>query len=299
MLDPAGDPGDAADEARLAEELGYDIVSCGEHVFFHGPTSNAFVVLAAAAAVTHRIRLLSSLTILPLYPVALAAKMAATLDRISHGRFELGVGVGGENPAEFAASGVPLHGRGQRTDAALEVLTALLRGDPVTTSGSVGTFEAARLDPPPVQRPRPPLWVGGRAAGAQRRAARFADVWMPYMVSPGSFATSLAHVRSYALEAGRGSGEVTGALFAWGSLHEDPARARSESVTAVSRVYDQDFEPLADKYLLHGDVEMLAARICEYADAGVETLLFSPACEPSRRRAVITGVVESVRPLLR
>ena len=65
------------------------------HVFFHGPVASAFVTLAAAAAVTGRIRLLSAATLLPVYPMVLAAKMAATLDLVSQGRFELGVGVGG------------------------------------------------------------------------------------------------------------------------------------------------------------------------------------------------------------
>jgi alkanesulfonate monooxygenase SsuD/methylene tetrahydromethanopterin reductase-like flavin-dependent oxidoreductase (luciferase family) len=113
MLGTAGDPGTAA-EARRAEQLGFDLVAAGEHVFFHGPTANAFVTLAAAAAVTERVRLLSALTILPLYPMAMAAKLAATLDLVSRGRFDLGVGVGGEFPPEFAASGVPVGGRGTR-----------------------------------------------------------------------------------------------------------------------------------------------------------------------------------------
>ena len=83
-------------EARAAEEAGYDGVATGEHLFFHGPVTNAFVSLAAAAGATTRIRLLSSLTVLPLYPAALAAKLAATLDQVSGGRFDMGVGVGGE-----------------------------------------------------------------------------------------------------------------------------------------------------------------------------------------------------------
>ena len=111
MLGTGGDPGDIAEEARHAERLGFDLVAAGEHVFFHGPVSNAFVTLAAAAAVTERIRLLSALTILPMYPMVMAAKMAATLDRVSHGRFDLGVGVGGDYPPEFAASGVPVEAR--------------------------------------------------------------------------------------------------------------------------------------------------------------------------------------------
>ncbi len=203
VLDTAGEPGGIADEARAAERLGFDLAAAGEHVFFECPVSNAFVTLAAAAAVTERIRLLSAVTILPMYPMALAAKMAATLDRVSHGRFELGVGVGGEFPPEFAANGVPVAGRGARTDEALGVLLRLLSGDKVTAEGQFGSLRDLRLDPPPLQQPRPPLWVGGRKTPAMRRAGRFADVWMPYMVSPESFTRSLAGVRDFARQAQR------------------------------------------------------------------------------------------------
>jgi len=99
MLPPQLDPGRVVPLARRAEELGYDILARGEHVFFHVPTPNAFVALAAAAGATARIRLLSAATVLPVYPAPLAAKMVATLDGVSGGRFELGVGVGGEYPA--------------------------------------------------------------------------------------------------------------------------------------------------------------------------------------------------------
>jgi alkanesulfonate monooxygenase SsuD/methylene tetrahydromethanopterin reductase-like flavin-dependent oxidoreductase (luciferase family) len=71
-------------------------------VFFHGPTPNAFITLAAAAGATTRVRLMSSLTILPLYPAAFAAKLASTLNNVSSGRLELGVGVGGAYPPDDA-----------------------------------------------------------------------------------------------------------------------------------------------------------------------------------------------------
>jgi alkanesulfonate monooxygenase SsuD/methylene tetrahydromethanopterin reductase-like flavin-dependent oxidoreductase (luciferase family) len=298
MLDTAGDPGNVGDQARQAERLGFDLIAAGEHVFFHGPVSNAFVTLAAAAAVTERIRLLSALTILPVYPMALAAKMAATLDQVSHGRFDLGVGVGGEFPPEFAAAGVPVAGRGARTDEALEVLLRLLSGERVTAEGEYGSLEGLRLDPPVVQQPRPPLWVGGRKTPAMRRAGRFADVWMPYMVSPESFARSLAQARVFAAQAQRPETSLAGALFIWGSVDADPARARREAVESVSRMYRQDFEPLADRYLLHGDPDMVVARLAEYQAAGADTVIFGPVCAPERRLAVTTLFAESVLPRL-
>src|ERR1019366_10010317 len=91
--------------ARLIEESGFDYLTCGEHVMFHGPTMNAAIVLAYAAAVTKRIKLLTAISLVPLYPPALLAKMTATLDQVSGGRFHLGVGVGGEFPTEFDACG--------------------------------------------------------------------------------------------------------------------------------------------------------------------------------------------------
>jgi probable F420-dependent oxidoreductase len=292
--DPAGVPA----AARRAEELGFGLVSSGEHVFFHGPTSNAFLTLAAAAAATERVRLVSTLTLLPLYPMALVAKLTATLDQLSGGRFELGVGVGGEYPPEFAASGVPVAGRGRRADEALAVLLQLLSGQRVTAQGEFGALADLRLDPPPVQRPHPPIWVGGRQPAAQRRAARFADVWMPYMVSPSSLGRSLTAVREFAAEAGRRPEAVQGALFIWGTVDPDPARARAEAVASVSRLYQQDFEPLADRYLLHGDPGMLVARLAEYQAAGAGTVIFSPACPPERVEAVTGLFAREVLPSL-
>src|ERR1700720_3106380 len=77
------DPRTVVADVERAEELEFDLVGCGEHLFFHGPTPNAFAMLAAAAGATRTIRLVSSITLLPLYPAALAAKMAASLDRVS------------------------------------------------------------------------------------------------------------------------------------------------------------------------------------------------------------------------
>jgi alkanesulfonate monooxygenase SsuD/methylene tetrahydromethanopterin reductase-like flavin-dependent oxidoreductase (luciferase family) len=293
-----GTSGAVAAEARRAEQLGFDLVASGEHIFFHGPTSNAFITLAAAAGATERIRLLSALTILPLYPMAMAAKMASALDLISNGRFDLGVGVGGEYPPEFAAVGVPVAGRGSRTDEALEVVVRLLSGERVTAEGAFGSLQGLRLEPPPVQRPHPPIWIGGRRAPAMRRAGRFGDVWMPYMVSPESFARSLTQARAFAEQAERPATALTGALFIWGSVDDDPGRSRREAVEFVSRVYHQDFEPLADRYLLHGDPDMVTARLTEYHAAGAETVIFSPACRPERHADVTALFARAVRPRL-
>jgi probable F420-dependent oxidoreductase len=281
-------------EARAAEEAGYDGIATGEHLFFHSPHPNAFVSLAAAAGATTRIRLLSSLTVLPLYPAALAAKLATTLDQVSGGRFDLGVGVGGEHPPEFVAAGVDVTQRGERTDEALELLRRLWRGGRVDFDGPFTRVPSLELSPGPVQPGGPPLWLGGRRAPAIRRAGRFADVWMPYMYTPDQLARSLVQVREAAEQAGRDPSAVRGAVFCWGGVDTDAAVARREVVAGVSAVYQQDFAPLADRYLLHGDPDRVLARVQEYADAGADTLVFSPVGSGSRRREMVHLFTEDV-----
>lgn len=260
--------------ARWAEDCGFDFVACGEHLFFHGGTANAFVVLAAAAGATERIRLLSTLTIVPVYPAVLAAKLVATLDQVSNGRFEFGVGIGGEYPPEFTAVGVPVNERGARTDEALELITRLLGGEPVDFAGRWTTVDGLALNPPAAQQPRPPVWIGGRREGAFRRAGRFADVWMPYMYTPERLSESLESVRVYAVESGRQACDVTGAIFCWGAVDRDPAVARREAIAAVNATYNQDFQPLADRYLLTGKPQQVIRRLAEYRGAGAETVIF-------------------------
>ncbi len=295
----SSDQGAVAAEARAAEDAGYDGVATGEHLFFHGPVAIGFVTLAAAAGATSRIRLISSLTVLPLYPAALAAKLASTLDQVSNGRFDMGVGVGGEHPPEFVAAGVEVTQRGARTDEALALMKQLWSGERVEFDGRFTTVPGLVLDPAPVQPGGPPIWLGGRRPAAIRRAGRFADVWMPYMYSPEQVASSLGEVRAAAEEAGRDPASVRGAVFCWGGVDDDAETSRREVVEGVSAVYQQDFTKLADRYLLHGDPDRVAARAREYADAGAETLIFSPVGSGNRRRGIVDLFTTSVLPRLR
>lgn len=300
MLPPGHELGQVAELARSAEALGFDFLACGEHVFFHGPTPNAFVSLAAAAGATREIRLLSALTILAMYPPALAAKMIATLDGVSGGRFELGVGVGGEYPAEFDACGVPVHERGRRTDEALAVLQRLFLGEPVHFTGRYSSLAGQRLQPVPVQRPRPPVWIGGRRAAAARRAGRYGDVWLPYMVTPEQLASSLAAARAAATDCGRAPQDVRGAVYCWSAVDADGQWARRTAAETVSALYQQDLRSRADRYLLAGTPGDVTSRLRQYAGAGAETVVFAPACPPADLTRVIetfaTGVAPELRP---
>ncbi|WP_369138001.1 LLM class flavin-dependent oxidoreductase [Modestobacter versicolor] len=286
-------------DAQVAERLGFDYLGCGEHLFFHGPMPNSFIQLAAAAGATTSIRLVSAITLLPLYPAALAGKLAASLDIVSGGRFELGVGAGGEYPAEFHAVGVDPATRFRRMDEGLEILHRLFSGETVDFDGEFASLHDVTLDPAPLTPGGPRIWMGGRKPGAIRRAGRYADVFMPYMVEPSGLRRSLDAVDVAAVEAGREPGDVSGAAYLWTCVDPDGDWARKTGVDTVSRTYAQDFAPLADRYLALGTPEQVVDRVRQYADAGAGRVLFQIAAPPEHRDRVVATLARDVVPQLR
>jgi probable F420-dependent oxidoreductase len=286
------------ERARLAEKTGFDYVTCGEHLFFHGPTPNAFVTLAAAAEATSTAKLLSAVTLLPLYPPALAAKLATTLDVISGGRFVLGVGVGGEYPLEFEAASVPVEERGKRTDEALEVIGRLFTSSSVSFAGRWTSLSAVGLDPMPAQAGGPPIWVAGRSDASIRRAARFADTWMPYLVTPEQLRTGLAQLRELADQQGRDGAPVGASVYLFLAVAEDGERARRSAAAVVGGSYRQDFSRLG-RYIVAGTPEECVSRLGEYVEAGARSIQIQLACQPDQDERSIQLLTQHVLPGMR
>jgi probable F420-dependent oxidoreductase len=263
------------DVARI-EELGYDSVWTSEHIFFYFPTFDALTTLAAAAALTSRIRLGTAVFLLPLRPAALAAKEITTVDVISGGRLTLGIGVGGEYPKEFEAVGVPVRERGARTDEALAVLRELWTKDNVTFEGRFTRLDGVTLQPKPVQTGGPPLWIAGRSEAAMRRAGRLGDGYMPYLFSPERFQSGMAEVRRIAEEAGRDPEAITPALYQFICLADSYDEAKAMSAEDLSRRYNQPFEQIVDRYVVMGTPDDCARRLGDFAEAGVREFLLVP-----------------------
>jgi probable F420-dependent oxidoreductase len=141
------------------------------------------VLLSAAAGATRRVRLLTSILVLPYHDPVLLANQTASLDVLSGGRFVLGVGAGW-NTAEFDALGVPASERGARTDEHLEVLRELWRGAAVTFDGRFTRLYGARIGTAPRTPGGPPVWVGGSSDAALRRALRRGAGWHGTGLSP-------------------------------------------------------------------------------------------------------------------
>ncbi|MFD3497251.1 LLM class flavin-dependent oxidoreductase [Streptomyces sp. NPDC058676] len=154
--------------ARRAEELGFDHVVASSHLLAGnlGVTPDPLVLLSAVAGATTRIGLVTSVLILPLYNPVVVAHQTATLDRLSRGRFTLGIGTGWD-AEEFAAAGVAFAGRGRRADEQLDLVRRLWRG---------GEGQP-RLGVRPRTGGGPGVWVGGHSDAALRRALRYGDAW--------------------------------------------------------------------------------------------------------------------------
>lgn len=265
---------DIAGAAREIEALGYDYATTGEHVFFHVPTSNGFISLAVAAGATTTLKLMTSITLIPLYPAALCAKLAAALDVASGGRFHLGVGVGGEMPSEFEACGVPVRERGARTNEALDIMRRLFTEDDVTFEGRFNTLNGVTLAPKPASPP--PVWVSGRQDAAWRRAARYGDGWLPYMYTPERLAQSIEAIAGYREDEGNPT-PVEPGLFVFFCCHEDNDTAIEYAAERLSKQYAQDFSQLVHKFAIAGDPDRCEARLREYIDAGARTVVLSAA----------------------
>ena len=268
---------DIAANAREAERLGYQFVSTGEHVFFYGPVNNGLIALAAAAGATSSIKLMSAITLVPLYPPPLLAKLVATLDLVSNGRFHLGVGVGGEFAREFEACGVPVRERGARTNESLAIMKRLWTEDDVSVEGRFTQLSGVTLAPKPKQRPHPPIWISGRSEAAMRRCARYGNGWLPYMYTPERLADSLAAIAGFADAAGRDDAVIPG-LHIFFAVHEDRDTAVEMAAQRLSLQYNQDFSKLVGRYALAGNPEDCIARLREYVDAGARTIMLNSAC---------------------
>ncbi len=273
----AGDARHLSEFAQRAEALGFERVTMGEHVMDGNPprpTHLALPMAAAAAGSTRRLRVMSGIVIAPLYHPVLLAKLVATVDLVSNGRFDFGIGISGqrETRVEFEAVGIPVETRGRRTNEMLAVMKRLWTEEHVTHHGDFFDLADVTLSPHPLQQPHPPIWVAGRSDAAMRRAALLGDGWYPYLFSVGRLRSSNEAVRRHAAEAGR---DMSG--FHWGvmqptAIAADRREAVALAVTNIGQRYvtpGRSAEEMAQALCLAGTAEECIAGIEARIEAGV------------------------------
>ena len=270
------------DWARLADQGSFSSISCGERMTFHNP--EPWITLAAAAAVTERLRILMNLSVLPAHPPALVAKQVATLDVLSGGRVTLAVGVGGREH-DYRSLGASFDKRHQRLDEQVATLRSLWKGEPL--------FEGADpVGPPCVQAGGPPVLAGAMGPKSLSRAAQWADGVIGFSVGgvPEEMRDAADAARKAWDDAGREPPRlVSGCFYALG-VPEPATTLRGFTADYLAFVGRGFAQQVADS-LTAFDADAVGRAIDGAEEAGLDEFILVPA---SPDLAVLEATMELV-----
>jgi probable F420-dependent oxidoreductase len=275
---------------RQVEALGLDAVWTEDRIFHAANMLDPLMLLAGAAASTRRIQLGTAVLVLTLRNAAVLARQVATLHHLSGGRLALGVSLGGR-PEEYVAAGVPMARRVAVFRESLTVLRRLLAGEPVEHHGEFFRLQGATVRPSaPV-----PLYVGGNAEGALRRAGELADGWiMGPFGTLRDFAPSWRIVQDAARAAGRNADALIAGRLVYVAVHDDRDRAREALRGFLHGYYGSRFD--VDQSAIFGPPREVAARLAEHVQAGITRLMLGV---PTLDTGHLQQLAAEVAPMLR
>lgn len=259
-----------------AEALGFDSAWTQEQVLGTMPTLSPMETMTYAAACTERIRLGCAVFVTPLHNPVHLAKSLSTLDQMSQGRLEVGVGTGGQGRM-FSAFEVDPGRLVARFTEGLRLMTALWTEPRVSFEGRFWQLTDAAMEPKPFQTPHPPIWVGANQPAALRRAVRYGDGFFGAgSTTTARFAEQVATVREALAEAGRDPAGFRIAKRIYIDIDDDAERARRRVADGLRQLYApfgaMNLEPVA----VFGPPDACMQGVREVADAGAELILFTP-----------------------
>lgn len=278
--------------AQRIEDAGFDSIWAGDHISFHIPIMESLTLLTYVAAVTERIRLCTGVYLVPLRHPTTSAKVVSTLDVLSNGRVTLGVGVGGEFPPEFEATGVRVEERGPRTDEGIEIMRKLFTEDAVEYKGRHFEFGPVSLNPKPVQSGGPPIIVGGRKGPSFRRAGQLGDGYISHMCSAEQYKDNMASICEHANKAGRKDVPFEPVAFLFTVLDDDYEAALDRAASLLQMIYNRPFRDAAQKYCLLGRPEDCLEQMQNFARAGARHFVFSMLSDPSEFISEFESVIK-------
>ncbi len=279
---PTAQPDSLAEIARRGDQLGFYCMVAPDHIIQPTKISSAYpytvsgdfgggtrsegewpeqlTTLAFLAGITQRIRLVTSVMIVPYRNPILTAKMLATIDMLSKGRLTVGVGVGWMEEEFEALDAPPFARRGAVTDEYLRAFKELWTSDDPHFEGEFCRFSGITFLPKPTQKPHPPIWVGGQSRLAIRRAAQLGDAWHPVgaipaaPLEPEELSQKLVTLQRYAEEAGRDPKEI--------------------EVAMKAPLYDTSLSSAGDRRRFSGSPDQVLQDVKTYSDIGVDHLIF-------------------------
>lgn len=262
--------------AEVVQRLQFDSIWVPETPVTPEPGLDCLTTLGAFAQAIDHVTLGTCAILAPLRSPAMLAKQVASLDFLSNGRIVLGVATGGRTKM-FEASGVDPKERGARTDETLEAVKKLWIDQPASHHGRFYSFDDIVIEPLPVQRPHPPIWVGGEVDAALRRTARWGDGYLPDIISPPRYEAAAAKIRRYAEEYGRNASDITLGMHIFFLLDDSPEKALDKANNAL-------FKRVGSRFLEFelgcavGNAQDCIRTLEKFVSIGVEHFVISPAC---------------------
>jgi alkanesulfonate monooxygenase SsuD/methylene tetrahydromethanopterin reductase-like flavin-dependent oxidoreductase (luciferase family) len=277
----------------------FDSLWVGDHISMPIPFLDPLQQIAQAAVISRRLTFGVGVYLLPLRNFAPVAKQVSTLDLMTEGRLIFGVGVGGEFPKEYEASGIPHSERGARLSDGIRVLKKFWSGAPVTHESPFLKFENVDMRPTPWQKGGPPIWCGGRSKPALRRAARIGDGWHSYAITSDMYRDGLALIKETAEEVGRSFSPFGTGHLLFARVSDDYESALDEAADHLSTRYNMNMRPAAKRYGAIGTPQDVAEAIRNFYEAGVRHITLDIAGVYERRGEQLERFSSDVLPLLR
>jgi len=251
-------------------------------------------ILAAAAGATQRIRLGTSVLLGNTRHPAHLAKIIATLDFISNGRVTLGLGFGSRE-SDYKAVEIPYEHRGSRAVEQVQLMKRLWTEENVTHKGKFFNVENLTVGPRPIKKPPPPLWTGGSADTALKRAGTWANGFICGSSAIPEFSVTWEKISQYARAAGRNPNEITKAGLTFMAIDDNQAKALKSVEDYVMRYYGRLRGDLSSTSLV-GPPTAVAEKIAAFLSRGLDTLIIGVA-DPDPRQLDLFG--EKVLPKLK
>ena len=282
----------AAFQAYLtrAEELGFDSAWTQEQLLGSWNQFAPIEAMTYAAACTQRLRLGCVVFVSTLHSPVHLAKSLSTLDQLSRGRIEIGVGTGGQG-RPFAAFGVDPGRYVARFTEGIALMKALWTQPRVTFDGEFWQLQDAAMEPKPFQKPYPPLWFGAAREPALRRAVRLGDGFFGAGSSPTArFAEQVAVVRAALAEEGRPAESFPIAKRVYVAIDDNAGRARTRMNTALTELYGQRVEAI-EAAAVAGTAADCVRELHQVAQAGAELILCTTLFDQAEQMEQLAAAV--------
>ena len=259
---------------QRAEELGFESLWTLETILGDVPTLEPITLLSYMSALTEKVRLGTSVMVVPHRNPVQLAKALSSLDTMNGGRLIVGIGLGNDLE-QYAPFGISSEKRVRRFVEIMDVMKALWTEKEARYSGHFWQLEGTQMEPKPVQKPYPPVWLGAGHPQALRRAVRHADGWMGAGASStAQFIENIGYVRTYLEEAGRDPATFAISKRVYVAIDSDEGRAENRLRQWFDRTYkDAD---MALRVSVWGSASHCTEKLAEIAEAGAQMIMLNP-----------------------